>query len=87
MATAVAESLSVSPEKELIDWTKSFVPRLREAQAASDQQARVPDALAEELHDAGVFSLMTPAAYGGIDRKSTRLNSSHERRSRMPSSA
>ena len=66
MATVVAESLPVTPEKKLIEWTKSFVPRLREAQAASDLQAKVPDDLAEELHDAGAFSLMTPAAYGGM---------------------
>ena len=34
-----------------------------------------------------VFSFKLRGAYNKIDRKSTRLNSSHERLSRMPSSA
>ena len=33
------------------------------------------------------FALLLLAAHGTLDRKSTRLNSSHESTSRMPSSA
>ena len=37
--------------------------------------------------NAGMFASLGTVSYGAIDRKSTRLNSSHITRSRMPSSA
>ena len=39
----------------------------------------------ESLRDAGITEIAV--IIGGIDRKSTRLNSSHIQKSRMPSSA
>ena len=39
------------------------------------------------LAELSPFDFVAAVAVGAIDRKSTRLNSSHERRSRMPSSA
>ena len=53
---------------------------LRAAYAA-DQQAR------EEGDDVDETQPPSPGSSHVLDRKSTRLNSSHERRSRMPSSA
>ena len=43
--------------------------------------------VAPVLLDAGMHCLGCPASQGETDRKSTRLNSSHDRQSRMPSSA
>ena len=47
-------------------------------------------ALAQELIDRGadkVFAVESPSLDNFVDRKSTRLNSSHIQKSRMPSSA
>ena len=57
-----------------------------------------PTELYQQITDDGFLGIMVPEAYGGagqgmtemllfIDRKSTRLNSSHIQKSRMPSSA
>ena len=41
----------------------------------------------EELSSINIISMHEPNEYFGLDRKSTRLNSSHSQQSRMPSSA
>ena len=70
----------------------------RQTQSLADQAAAIRDRYQMDVVILTVFSLngKDPEAYAddyydemgyGIDRKSTRLNSSHKHRSRMPSSA
>ena len=54
---------------------------------AAYEQAVEASHLFNLLQARGVISVQERASYMGRDRKSTRLNSSHERLSRMPSSA
>ena len=56
------------------------------------QKTPLPDDVIYEPSDASLEALevcevLRRSVYGGLDRKSTRLNSSHNRESRMPSSA
>ena len=58
---------------------------------------RNPKLLSEDARDIEIryrvqgravgFDVLKPSAHGKLDRKSTRLNSSHIQKSRMPSSA
>ena len=61
-----------------------------------DQNNEFPEEAVKKLGKLGWMGIPYPKEYGGagldalsyaIDRKSTRLNSSHVKRSRMPSSA
>ena len=57
-----------------------------------DEQAIFPKDLIPKLFELGVMGIEVPEDLGGggatfLDRKSTRLNSSHIQKSRMPSSA
>ena len=45
---------------------RALVPFLREQQAESDRLGRTPDATAARLQEAGIYSLATPRAYGGL---------------------
>ena len=42
-----------------------------------DKQAEYPWAFVKAFADAGWLGAMIPEEYGGLDQKSTRLNSSH----------
>ena len=78
--TAFAGSLSVSP----------LLLNTEEAKTDEDSEnirIRVWEKLSSELTDLTVFDKSEPKPGILGDRKSTRLNSSHKHRSRMPSSA
>ena len=61
-----AAANKASEGKKIVSVAKSFVPRLREMQAETDRAARIPEALAEEMEDAGLFSLSKPKEFGGL---------------------
>ncbi len=66
MTLALVKPSSSRPEQDIVGRARSFVPRLRAGQSASDQAARVPQELADELQAAGLFSLGVPREYGGL---------------------
>ena len=51
---------------EIVSAARELVPFLREQQGESDRLGRTPDETASRLQAAGVYSLATPAAYGGL---------------------
>lgn len=50
----------------LIAAAKAFVPILREARFEIDKIARPPEAIAEQMKDAGIYSMTVPREYGGL---------------------
>jgi 3-hydroxy-9,10-secoandrosta-1,3,5(10)-triene-9,17-dione monooxygenase len=65
MTASLAKAQAQSSADEIVARARSFVPRLREAQADIDRLARIPDELVEDLERAGIYSLTIPRAYGG----------------------
>ncbi|MGO4498899.1 acyl-CoA dehydrogenase family protein [Paenibacillus sp. 2RAB27] len=50
----------------LVDKARSFIPRLRERGAETDNIRRIPEATIEELKEAGLFKILRPHMYGGF---------------------
>ena len=69
--TAVKDDYLTPEALELIARAKALAPKLAERALAADREGRVSDETVADIED----------------RKSTRLNSSHIQKSRMPSSA
>ena len=65
----------------LIEW------RLKVLKSAERELDELPEAAYREVVNAIADLIEDPHPPGSIDRKSTRLNSSHIQKSRMPSSA
>jgi 3-hydroxy-9,10-secoandrosta-1,3,5(10)-triene-9,17-dione monooxygenase len=65
MNASPAKAQAQSSADDIVSRARSFVPRLREAQAEIDRLARIPDELVEALEQAGLYSLTIPRAYGG----------------------
>lgn len=59
---------------DILDRVKEMRPWLREHQALAEQQRRVPQESVERLDAAGVFSLTTPARFGGADFSTRELH-------------
>jgi 3-hydroxy-9,10-secoandrosta-1,3,5(10)-triene-9,17-dione monooxygenase len=57
----------LSIERDVVSAARSYVPRLRAGQAASDRVARIPEEMVAELEAAGMFSMTLPRAYGGLE--------------------
>jgi 3-hydroxy-9,10-secoandrosta-1,3,5(10)-triene-9,17-dione monooxygenase len=50
----------------LIESATAFVPSLREARFEIDKIARPPEAIVEQMKDAGIYSMAVPHEYGGL---------------------
>jgi 3-hydroxy-9,10-secoandrosta-1,3,5(10)-triene-9,17-dione monooxygenase len=60
--------------QDILARVKEMRPWLREHQAMAEQQRRVPQESVERLDAAGVFSLTTPARFGGADFSTRELH-------------
>lgn len=67
MNVSLVKTPARSSADDIVTRARSFVPRLREAQAEIDRLARIPDELVEDLERAGIYSLTIPRAYGGAE--------------------
>ena len=54
------------PEVDLPAWARDFVPTLRAGQPESDKQAKIPAEILAQLEAAGIYKMMLPKAYGGL---------------------
>ena len=81
---------------------RMLAPKIEASADQIEHDRRIPESLLDALVDAGLTRLLLPRSLNGAeldpvtftqvmeeirDRKSTRLNSSHIQKSRMPSSA
>ena len=74
MSTVALDAVSVaqdSKHEEVVEAARALVPFLREQQGESDRLGRTPDETAARLQAAGVYSLTTPRAYGGLQTNLT----------------
>ncbi len=73
MNTATQDAGTASGFKggNIVEAARSLVPFLREQQQESDRLGRTPDETAARLLEAGVYSLATPGAYGGLETSIT----------------
>ena len=61
-----SHSVRGTSESDLIASAQALVPELREARFEIDRIARPPEALAERMKDAGIYSMTVPYEYGGL---------------------
>lgn len=54
-------------EEELLQWVRSYVPSLRERRVEIEALARTPEDIVKDFEGAGVYSMMIPRAYGGME--------------------
>ena len=73
--------------REYVARARRLAPQIEAHADQIEQERRLAEPVLDALHAAGMFRLLLPRALDGADRKSTRLNSSHIQKSRMPSSA
>lgn len=66
MTVAVHNNQFVSDDGDVVARAKALIPALRQRHAETDRLGRAPAQTAEELEEAGVFSLTIPRAYGGL---------------------
>ena len=74
MATAMKDPGLLSESKQgsnIVEVARSLVPFLRAQQEESDRLGKTPDDTAAKLLEAGVYSLATPRAYGGLETSIT----------------
>ncbi len=74
MSTVAEEVFAVSQDqrqKDVVEAARALVPFLREQQAESDRLGRAPDETVAKLKAAGIYSLTTPHAYGGLQTNLT----------------
>jgi alkylation response protein AidB-like acyl-CoA dehydrogenase len=53
---------------DMADIARSFGPRIASVREQIEAERRIPDDLAKDLAQAGLFRIALPAAYGGLDR-------------------
>ena len=58
--------IDIDTNKELVDVATSFIPKLRERAVETEQGRRIPEETMQELKDAGLFQLLRPKLYGGL---------------------
>ena len=98
MVSAIRKELPMDATPTIFDKANLLASEFAARAAQHDRDASFPVENFDRLSEAGLLALTVPAALGGtgagaldaariIDRKSTRLNSSHSDLSRMPSSA
>ncbi|MFF3261889.1 3-hydroxy-9,10-secoandrosta-1,3,5(10)-triene-9,17-dione monooxygenase oxygenase subunit [Streptomyces sp. NPDC002932] len=52
---------------EVLESVRALLPAIGKRAAATDEDRRIPDATIEELTGAGVFRMLQPARYGGLE--------------------
>ncbi|WP_328698274.1 3-hydroxy-9,10-secoandrosta-1,3,5(10)-triene-9,17-dione monooxygenase oxygenase subunit [Streptomyces sp. NBC_00342] len=52
---------------EVLESVRALLPAIGKRAAATDEDRRIPDATIEELAGAGVFRMLQPARYGGLE--------------------
>lgn len=52
---------------EVLESVRALLPAIGKRAAATDEDRRIPDATIEELTRAGVFRMLQPARYGGLE--------------------
>jgi 3-hydroxy-9,10-secoandrosta-1,3,5(10)-triene-9,17-dione monooxygenase len=62
----VNESMQLTADA-IIEQLISLRPWLRDMQSEAERQRRIPQETVERLHETGVYSLATPARFGGAD--------------------
>ncbi len=65
MSTVKDKGLSA---EEALERARALTPVLRERSAATNKARRVPDQTIRDLHDAGLFRLLQPIRYGGVEQ-------------------
>lgn len=77
MTAAMGAGAQAGPRRaeEIVSLVTEMQPWLREQQAVAEQQRRIPQESVERLDAAGVFSLTTPARFGGADFDTRELHS------------
>ena len=66
MSTVLSSPHATLTSADLIARARALVPALRSRHAETDAQARACDVTIAELEEAGIFSMMLPRAYGGM---------------------
>lgn len=56
-------------EERLVTWVKEFVPHIRAARQEIVDHSRVPQHVADAFEKAGVYKMMIPREYGGLEAK------------------
>ncbi len=54
-------------EEALVSWARDFAPKLRAARKETEDLARTPPSIEAEMRRAGVWSMMVPQAFGGME--------------------
>ena len=85
--TGSSDGIGQETARQLVKGGHRVVLHARDHGRAEDAAEAVPGAAGVAVGDLSVVAGMRQAAESARDRKSTRLNSSHESVSRMPSSA
>ena len=71
LATHQGPSAETKRVDDLVQAARARVPFLRDQQAESDRLGKTPEDTAAKLQAAGVYSLATPRAYGGLETSVT----------------
>ena len=66
MSVALADFRASPIKPDVVEAARSLVPRLRAAQAETDRLAHAPQDIVDQMQDLGLYSMMVPKAYGGL---------------------
>ena len=69
MAPANRASMTAGTAAECIARARSLIPLLQAAAARIDEHRELPPDVLDAMHDAGMFRLLIPRAYGGFELK------------------
>ena len=58
--------MTLVKDNSLVEKARSFIPRLRERAKETEEIRRIPEATMKELKEAGLFKLLRPKRYGGL---------------------
>jgi len=56
----------IDKNKELVEVATSFIPKLRERAVETEKGRRIPEETMQELKEAGLFQILRPKLYGGL---------------------
>ena len=54
-------------EQNLLEWVREYAAKLRDRRADVESLARIPDDIVRDFEQAGVYSMMIPRVYGGLE--------------------
>lgn len=66
IAPVQSSDASVAEIEGMIEYTKSLIPMLRARSEKAAELRRLPDETINELHEAGLWRILTPRKYGGL---------------------